>query len=160
MGRTLISRAGILLALVAVLAAMGVLRLPWGDPVFQVSGATVLVYMIWSVLAGARCACSGRSPARLCLYAVLLVSAVDSFLLRLTVVDGLIPLRWAGTALLAAGCTFGLLPRRSSSRYAPAMQLIGLAIGLGSAAGAACAVLASVIALKSPECAAPGDDQG
>jgi hypothetical protein len=153
-----IVRLLILAVMLAALGATGLLTfdLPWSDPGFQVSGATVLIYLSWS-LAGARCACSGRSPARLALYAVLLVSAVDSFLLRLSSVEGLVPLRWVGAAILAAGCVLSLLNRRSAARFGSSLQCIGLALGLGSIAGTACAAFASVIILRAPE--GPGADE-
>lgn len=143
-----------------MLAVSGVVpvRLPWSDPDFQVSGATVLIYLAWS-LAGSRCACGARSAVRLSLYAVLLVSSVDSFVARLTLVHGLFPLRWLGAAALAAGCVLTVLPGRAGGRLGTILQCAGLALGLGSLAGTACAAMAAVVILGSAEHAVTGDGE-
>jgi hypothetical protein len=137
----LLVRFVILAVVVAVLAAAGLIdfgTLPWGSDDFRASGAAVLLYLVWS-LTEKRPGTDGLDPSRLALYTVLLVSAVDSFLLRLTVWRGLFAIRYAGTVLFAAGCALRLAagPRRSLRllRAGRILQLVGLPAGLGSAAG-------------------------
>ncbi len=137
------------LAVLAVLAATGVVDvsvLPWGNGEFQTSLAVVLVYLFWSASG------SGEDGAdRTAMYAVLLVSTIDSFLLRMTVFGGLLPLRWAGVALLTAGSAMRVLHRRRIGVYRAGrvMQLFGIPLGLGSLAGIVVAAFPGLVfALK------------
>lgn len=123
---------------IALLAAAGVIDLsllPWEDTDFRVTLACIAIYLVWSVLESG----SPTESSRITLYAVLLVSVIDSFLLRLTVFHGLFPLRWAGAILLAAGCAariYGLRREKENLlRWGRAMQMPGLAVGLGSISG-------------------------
>lgn len=126
------------LAVIAGLAFFGIIDLsllPLEDPDFQATLATIGIYMIWSVLESGR----ETNSSRITLYAVLLVSALDTFLLELTNFSGLMYLRWAGVFLLAAGCIARLLAIRSKNRillrYGRIGQEFGVALGLGSIAG-------------------------
>ncbi|MFO7626078.1 MAG: hypothetical protein R6V62_02315 [Candidatus Fermentibacteraceae bacterium] len=136
-------------AVLAVLAATGVVDislLPWHNGDFQASLAVVLVYLFWSATS------SGEDGAdRTAMYAVLLVSTIDSFLLRMTVFSGLLPLRWAGVALLAAGSAMRVLHRRRIGVYRTGrvMQLFGIPLGLGTLAGVVVAAFPGLVfALK------------
>ncbi|MCK5130916.1 MAG: hypothetical protein KAR40_02045 [Candidatus Sabulitectum sp.] len=135
------------LAVVAGLAYFGVIDLsllPMEDPDFQATLATVGVYMIWSVLESGR----ETDSSRITLYAVLLVSALDTFLLGLTNFSGLMYLRWAGVLLLTSGCAARLLAIRSRNiiflRYGRIAQSFGIALGLGSIAGMVIAIFPGI----------------
>ncbi|PIE51573.1 hypothetical protein CSA37_11260 [Candidatus Fermentibacteria bacterium] len=120
------------LAVVAVLHFAGIINLsilPFEDADFQITLVTVIIYLVWSVLDGGTAADSSR----ITLYAVLLVSVLDAFLLRLTVFSELIWFRWAGTVILAAACTARLTGKLPV--YSRVGQMTGFALGLGSVAG-------------------------
>lgn len=137
------------LAVVAVLVITGLVdlaSLPWRNGDFQVSLAVVLVYLFWSAGGG-----DSQGADRTAIYAVLLVSAVDSFLLRLTSFQGLFVLRWAGVVLLAAGSVLRARHRGNlmSFRAGRVMQLFGIPLGLGTLAGMAVAAFPGLVfALK------------
>jgi hypothetical protein len=136
------------IAVLAVLAVTGLIdisSLPLHNPDFQVSLAVVLVYLFWSASGGGE-----HGADRTALYAVLLVSAVDSFLLRATVFSGLFPLRWAGVGLLVAGSVARLAHRGSVRRFRTGrvLQLFGLSLGLASIAGLVVAVPGLVMASR------------
>lgn len=146
MNRGVALRAFLLAAVLLVLDRSGIVRLdlPWGSPDFQVSGATVLVYLVWSVFGAGFEPGTGRSPSRIALYIVLLVGAVDCFVLMPAstlephlVLRDLIPVRWTGVALLAAGSVIHALSgaRPSRFRVARLMQMDGIALGFGSPLG-------------------------
>ncbi len=94
------------------------------------------MYLIWSVLES-----SARADAsRITLYAVLLVSVLDAFLLRITAFSGFMAIRWAGVAILAAGCSLRIASLKaegsnSLSRSGRALQMVGLALGSGFPGG-------------------------
>ncbi len=152
------ARILVLAGVVALLWATGLLELnlPWADPVFQVSGACVAVYLLWSLTEGGRKR-PGTTRSQLAMYVVLLVSALDSFVLDITVFVQPLPLRWVGAVLLLAGCALRLAAVYGSTsklllRAGRAMQLVGLPLGLGSVSGLAVgAVPGMVVALKSDE---------
>jgi len=137
------------LAVLAVLAATGLVDLsvlPWHSGDFQASLAVVLVYLFWSA-SGSR----EDGADRTAMYAVLLVSTIDSFLLRMTVFGGLLPLRWAGVALLAAGSVMRVLHGRRTGvfRAGRVLQLFGIPLGLGTLAGIVVAAFPGLVfALK------------
>lgn len=130
------------IAVIAVLNFAGIIDLsllPWNNPDFQATLATVAVYLIWSVLES-----STRTDAsRITLYAVLLVSVLDAFLLRITAFSGFMAVRWAGVFLLTAGCSLRLYAIKSAkpsfSGFGRIGQMLGLGMGLGSIAGTAVA---------------------
>lgn len=135
------------LAVIAVLAYAGIIdlsMLPLEDPDFQATLATVGIYMIWSVLENN----TQTNSSRITLYAVLLVSAIDTFLLRITAFPGLMFLRWTGVVLLAAGCLARLISLRNGSisflRYGRIFQQLGVALGLGSIAGVVIAIFPGI----------------
>lgn len=131
------------LAVIVILNMAGIINLsllPLENPDFQATLATVVVYLIWSVLESN----VQTDGSRITLYAVLLVSVLDSFLLRLTAFTGPIIIRWLGVAVLTAGCAARLVghPRENNllMRRGRAAQMIGLALGLGSIAGVVLAI--------------------
>ncbi|MCD4708021.1 MAG: hypothetical protein K8S62_09820 [Candidatus Sabulitectum sp.] len=135
------------LAVIAGLAFFGIIDLsllPLEDPDFQATLATIGVYMIWSVLESGR----ETDSSRITLYAVMLVSALDTFLLGLTNFSGFMYLRWTGVLLLAFGCAARLLAIRSKSRiflrYGRISQELGVALGLGSIAGVVIAIFPGI----------------
>jgi hypothetical protein len=122
------------------------LHLPWGSPDFQVSGATVLAYLAWSVAGAGFEPGRGRSPSRIALYVVLLVSSIDCFVLMPAstlephlLLRGLMPVRWAGLALFVTGSVMHAMSsgRPSLFRIARSIQMDGIALGLGSLLGLA-----------------------
>lgn len=137
------------MAVLAVLALTGLIdlsTLPWEDPDFRVSLAVVIVYLLWSVSGNRE-----EGADRAGLYAVLLVSTVDSFLLRVSVFQGLYPLRWAGVAVLCAGSVIRVARRSDLGllRAGRIMQMTGLSLGLGSLIGMGVAAFPGLIlALK------------
>ena len=132
---------------IAALAFSGIIDLsllPWENPDFQATLATVGIYMIWSVLESG----TETDSSRITLYAVLLVSALDTFLLRLTAFSGLMYLRWAGVLLLTSGCIARLTALRGKNitflRYGRIGQELGIALGLGSIAGTVIALFPGI----------------
>jgi hypothetical protein len=147
-----------------VLWALGVVHLedlPWDSGDFRVSGATVIVYLLWSTSEMRRRG-GGQTPALpfAVFYAVLLVSAVDSFLLRLTAYEGPLVLRWSGTVVFAAGSAVRLRALGRTDvrllRIGRLLQLAGLPVALGSIAGSAAAVLMGVPGSHGEELPARG----
>lgn len=165
MSRNSVFRLAAFVVFLAALRLAGLVTfdLPWSDTGFQVTGATTLLYLAWA-LAGPR----GSSPAGgstgaagMARYAVLLVSAVDGLLLDLTPIPGPLWIRWAGPASFAAGAALGIARRDGSPKAAEALRLCGLAVGFGSIAGLAVAIIAAAAGARSPDGdAAPpaGDD--
>ncbi len=146
MSRNSVIRLAAFVVFLAALRLAGLITfdLPWGDTGFQVTGATTLLYLAWS-LAGPReapPAGGAGGTAGMARYAVLLVSAVDGLLLDLTPIPGPGWIRWAGPASFAAGAALGMARREGSSRAAEALRLCGLATGFGSIAGVVTAVIA------------------
>lgn len=138
------------LALIGLLWALDVIdlsSLPWDSQEFRAGGATVLVYLAWSAWES-RYRRGSVGSAYAVFYAVLLVTALDSFLLELTTWSEPSALRWAGLFVFAAGCGFRIQAYRSSSsgmlRTGRLLQLAGLPVALGSIAGLALAVLAGI----------------
>jgi hypothetical protein len=138
--------AAALLAVLWVLGAIHLEDLPWDSSEFRVSGVTVAIYLAWSG-AEMRRRGGGQTPALpfAVFYAVLLVSAVDSFLLRLTAYGGPWVLRWAGVLAFAAGSAMRLRSIRRTDvrllRTGRLLQLAGLPVALGSLAGSAVGIL-------------------
>jgi hypothetical protein len=133
-------------AVIAGLAYFGIIdlsMLPTEDPDFQATLATISIYMLWSALES-----RGTDSSRITLYAVLLVSAIDTFLLGLTDFPGLMYLRWTGVGLLAAGCVLRFLAQRTGNpvllRSGRIGQELGVALGLGSFAGTVVAVFPGI----------------
>lgn len=134
-------------AVIILLSAAGIIdlsMLPWNDTDFQVTLATIVVYLVWSVLSGSSRADAGR----ITLYAVLLVSILDSFMLRITAFREPFAGRWAGVAILTAGCVLREAYSRGTGRSAGAAgrigQMSGLALGLGSLAGLAVSIFPGI----------------
>jgi hypothetical protein len=135
------------IAVIVVLNMAGIIDLsllPWETPDFQATLATVVIYLIWSVAESSATA----DASRITLYAVLLVSVLDAFLLRLTAFSGYMAFRWAGAALLAAGCLLRAAARRRGradhASHGRIAQMLGLALGLGSLAGTAVALFPGI----------------
>jgi len=143
-------RSLIVLALLAVLWLAGIIdlsTLPWDSPDFQVSGGTVLLYLLWSAAEMNRRRGTDSLPYTV-FYAVLLVSAVDGFLLEITTFGRPMLLRWAGLGLFAAGSASRLRSYSLNSvnllRSGRYLQLAGLPLALGSISGIAVAALAGL----------------
>jgi len=135
------------LAVIAGLAYFGIIDLsllPMDDPNFQATLATVGIYMLWSILESVR----DTDTSRITLYAVLLVSALDTFLLELTSFSGHMYIRWAGVLLLVSGCFVRLLALKTGNtmllRLGRVGQDLGVALGLGSIAGTVVAVFPGI----------------
>ncbi len=135
------------LVVIAGLAYFGVIDLsllPMDDPNFQATLATIGIYMLWSILESVR----DTDSSRITLYAVLLVSALDTFLLELTNFSGHMYIRWAGVFLLVSGCLARLLALKTGNRtllrLARIGQELGVALGLGSIAGTVIAVFPGI----------------
>ena len=135
------------LLVIVVLAVLGIIDLsilPMHDPDFQVTLATVAVYMVWSVFEDK----TEANSSRITLYAILLVSALDSFLLNLTAFTNPVFIRWSGVLFLFAGCALRLIALRSKNlqflRYGRILQGFGIATGLGSIAGVVIAIFPGI----------------
>ena len=89
---------------------------------------------------------SGFLPTRY--NGVALRGAADAFLLRMTAFSGFMAVRWAGVAILAAGCALRIASFKGEgtalSRPGRALQMVGLALGLGSLAGTAVALFPGI----------------
>lgn len=148
----MVVRLGIVFVVLGALWILGAINLdnlPWDSQEFRVSSAAVVCYLFWSA-SESRSKTGGGSYSTpyAVFYIVLLVSAVDSFLLRLTAYGPPWPLRWAGLVLFAAGSVVRLVAFRNRSsgllRTGRLLQLAGLPVALGSIAGSATALLAGV----------------
>lgn len=129
------------IALIAALWIFGIIHLedlPWHSGEFQVCGVTVVLYLFWSAAESKLRAGDGGFPY-IVFYVVLLVSAIDSFLLQLTSYGPPWILRWTGVVLFTAGsvCRLGAFRRNSDKilRLGRFLQLAGLPVALGSIAG-------------------------
>lgn len=146
----MIFRSVAILVLLGLLWAFGLVDLgglPWHSPDFRVGGATVLVYLAWSAWESRYRKGPDNLPY-LVFYGVLLVSALDGFLLELTTWSSPWILRWAGLAMFTAGCILrGAAYSRESVRilrYGRVLQLAGLPVALGSIAGTVVALAAGI----------------
>ncbi len=146
----MIIKSVLIIAVIAVLSVLGVIHLedlPWQSREFQVCGITVLIYLFWSAAESKFRGGRGGLPYTV-FYAVLLVSAVDSFLLQLTAYGSPWILRWTGAALFAAGSTIRLAAFRYNSvralRLGRFCQLAGLPVAFGSIIGTVVALSAGI----------------
>lgn len=146
----MVLRSIAILALIGVLWLLGIIdleTLPWHSKEFQICGIAVLLYLFWSA-AESKYRGGSQSLPYTVFYAVLLVSAVDSFLLELTTYDSPWILRWAGLILFAAGSFIRLAAYRSRSvnnlRLGRYLQLAGLPVALGSIIGTVVALAAGI----------------
>ena len=156
--KTLLKRFILLAAAIAAMSLLGIadLNLPLDDPDFQVSGAIVLLYLIWS----AQESSYGRREMNLSmigLYATLLVSVLDSFLIRATVFHilfgrQLILVRWVGVIVFLTGFIMRWIAvRKSSKKLLTAgriWQLIGIPSALGSIAGLVVGCIPGVLSAR------------
>ena len=145
----MVFRSIAVLALVGVLWLLGIIdpgALPLHSREFQLCGVTVLLYLFWSAAESKRGG-SASLPYTV-FYAVLLVSAVDSFLLGLTAYGPPWVLRWAGVVLFTSGSIVRLAAYRTRSvrnlRLGRYLQLAGLPVALGSIAGTVVAIAAGI----------------
>jgi len=146
----MVFRSIAVLALIGVLWVLGIIdpsALPLHSRDFQICGATVLLYLFWSAAESKYRGGSASLPYTV-FYAVLLVSAVDSFLLELTTYGSPWVLRWAGLVLFACGSVMRLTAYRTRSvrrlRLGRYLQLAGLPVALGSIAGTVIALAAGI----------------
>jgi hypothetical protein len=146
----MILRSIAVLVLIGVLWLFGIIdleTLPLHSMQFQVCGTTVLLYLFWSASESRYRGGSASLPYTV-FYAVLLVSAIDSFLLELTTYGPPWILRWAGAGLFAAGSFARLSAYRRSSvsllRLGRYLQLAGLPVALGSISGTVIAAAAGI----------------
>lgn len=161
----MIFRSILVLVLIGLLWALGAVdlrALPWNSIEFQVSGATVLAYLIWSAWESRYRVRSASLPYAV-FYSVLLVSAVDGFLLELTTWGSPWILRWAGLFIFAAGSAFRISAFRLRSvaglRLGRYLQLAGLPVALGSLAGLVLALVAGLPGSIHEELDLPGPEE-
>lgn len=137
----------VLLGLLWVLGVIDPGGLPWESQEFRVSGATVVVYLAWSALETVFRRGRAGLPYAV-FYSVLLVTALDSFLLEITTWSSPWSLRWIGLLLFAAGCVLRIRAFRLGSagllRTGRYLQLAGLPTALGSIAGLVLAAVAGI----------------
>ncbi|MEN8208677.1 MAG: hypothetical protein ABFR50_05425 [Candidatus Fermentibacteria bacterium] len=160
----MVFRSITVLALIGVLWLLGVIdpsALPLHSREFQICGVTVLLYLFWSAAESKYRAGSASLPYTV-FYAVLLVSAVDSFLLGLTAYGPPWLLRWGGVALFASGSILRLTAYRTGSvrrlRLGRYIQLAGLPVALGSIAGTVVALAAGIPGSINEELVAPDEE--
>ena len=153
------------LALIGVLWLLGIIdpgALPLHSKEFQLSGVTVLLYLFWSAAESKYRGGSASLPYTV-FYAVLLVSAVDSFLLDLTTYGPPWFLRWAGIVLFTSGSILRLVAYRKRSvrdlRLGRYLQLAGLPVALGSIAGTIIAIAAGIPGSINEELSIPDDEE-
>ncbi len=147
----MVLRSIAVIALIGVLWILGVIdleTLPVDSTEFQVCGVTVLLYLFWSAAESKYRRGGSASLPYTVFYAVLLVSAVDSFLLGLTSYGPPWILRWAGVVLFASGSTIRLTAQKQRSvkylRIGRFLQLAGLPVALGSITGTVVALAAGI----------------
>jgi len=162
----MVLRSIAILALVGVLWLLGVIdleTLPWHSKEFQICGVTVLLYLFWSASESKYRGGSASLPYTV-FYAVLMVSALDSFLLELTTYDSPWILRWAGAFLFAAGSFTRMVAYRSRSvkclRLGRYLQLAGLPVALGSIIGTVVALAAGIPGSINEELNRPDEEGG
>lgn len=164
MSRNPVIRLAAFVVFLAALRLAGLITfdLPWGDTGFQVTGATTLLYLAWALAGprGSSAAGGTGGTAGMALYAVLLVSAVDGLLLRLTPIPGPGWIRWAGPAAFAAGAALGIARREGSPKAALALRLCGLAAGFDSMAGLAVAAIALAAGARAHDAGGSPDAGG
>lgn len=164
MSRNSVIRLAAFVVFLAALRLAGLITfdLPWADTGFQVTGITTLLYLAWSLAGprGASPAGGTGGPAVMARYAVLLVSAVDGLLLELTPIPGPGWIRWAGPVSFATGAALGMARRKGFSRTSEALRLCGLAVGFGSIAGLAVAVIALAAGARAAGDTGPAADDG
>ncbi len=160
----MIFRSIAVLALIGVLWILGIIdpsALPLDSRDFQICGATVLLYLFWSASESKYRGGSASLPYTV-FYAVLLVSAVDSFLLELTTYGSPWVLRWTGLVLFACGSLMRLAAYRTRSvrrlRLGRYLQLAGLPVALGSIAGTVIALAAGIPGSIHEELDSPDDE--
>ncbi len=146
----MVFRSIAILILIGVLWLLGIIdpgALPLHSREFQLCGATVLLYLFWSAAESKYRGGSASLPYTV-FYAVLLVSAIDSFLLDLTTYGPPWVLRWAGVVLFTFGSIVRLTAYRTRSvrqlRLGRYLQLAGLPVALGSIAGTVVAAAAGI----------------
>lgn len=146
----MIIRFVLIIAVIAVLSVLGVIHLedlPWHSMEFQICGITVLVYLFWSATESKFRGGQGGLPYTV-FYAVLLVSVVDSFLLRLTAYSSPWILRWAGAVLFISGSVIRITAFKRNSvrllRLGRYCQLAGLPVAFGSVIGTVVALSAGI----------------
>lgn len=171
MNRSLAVRLLFMLLAVAALRAAGLVTfdLPWREPAFLASGATVLVYLAWS-LAGARPEPgAGFGLHRIALYSVLAVSAFDGFIFLPgsdlpvhTLLRDIYPARFTGVVMLATGSTLDLLSKGGRRLALPAvmLQMDGFALGLGSVAGILASCAGALLAVYGLRTGRDSEDEG
>ncbi|MCD4776045.1 MAG: hypothetical protein K8S15_08370 [Candidatus Aegiribacteria sp.] len=162
----MVLRSIAILALIGVLWLLGIIdleTLPWHSNEFQICGVTVLLYLFWSASESKYRGGSASLPYTV-FYAVLLVSAVDSFLLELTSYGSPWILRWAGVALFTSGSLTRLAAYRNRSvkclRLGRYLQLAGLPVALGSIAGSVVALTAGIPGSIHEELDRPEEEGG
>jgi hypothetical protein len=162
----MVLRSIAILVLIGMLWLLGVIdleTLPWHSNEFQICGVTVLLYLFWSA-SESKYRGDSESLPYIVFYAVLLVSAVDSFLLELTTYDSLWILRWAGVVLFAAGSLIRVAAYRSRSvnnlRLGRYLQLAGLPVALGSITGTVVALAAGIPGSIHEELDRPDEESG
>ncbi|NOQ23333.1 MAG: hypothetical protein GQ565_11895 [Candidatus Aegiribacteria sp.] len=160
----MVLRSIAVLALIGMLWLLGIIdpeTLPLHSSEFQLCGATVLLYLFWSAAESKYRGGSSNLPYTV-FYAVLLVSAVDSFLLGLTTYGPPWVLRWAGVILFTSGSIMRLAAYRTRSvrhlRLGRYLQLAGLPVALGSIAGTVVAIAAGIPGSIKEELNQPDED--
>lgn len=146
------------MAVVSAVGALGFLDLPWGDQSFQVSGLSVVLYFSWSLF--------GRRPGEKEMdlpnalsYMVLLISALDSFLVGMTTFEGPWLLRWAGLGILSVGIMWCMENQGRLPHYAGrALLLLGFPLGLGSISGTVAGALAGAVIVVDGRSESEGRD--
>jgi hypothetical protein len=136
-----------LLGLLWLIGAIDLGSLPWHSSDFRISGATVIVYLVWSALESRYRGGISSLPYAV-FYSVLLISALDGFLLEITTWQSPVILRWTGLVFFTVGSVLRLGAYREGStdrlRLGRYFQLAGLPTALGSIAGLAVAVFAGI----------------
>ena len=160
----MVLRSVAVLVLIGVLWLLGIIdpgALPVHSREFQLCGTTVLLYLFWSTAESKYRGGSSSLPYTV-FYAVLLVSAVDSFLLGLTTYGPPWVLRWTGVVLFTSGSIMRLAAYRiRSARYLRLgryLQLAGLPVALGSIAGTVVAIAAGIPGSIKEELNQPDED--
>ncbi len=152
----MIVRIGIVIVVLAVLWVLGAINpaeLPWQNRNFQIIGLTLLAFIIWSGIESRSRISPYSSLPEVVFTVALVISAVDSFVLELTVIQESYFFRWAGLGLFVLGIVSRVYASRKGiltyHRVGRIFLLIGLPVAFGSLLGLVLAVVAGIpIALR------------
>ncbi len=154
----MIVRIGVVILVLGVLWVLGAIdpgQLPWQNQDFQITGITLLAFIVWSGFESRMRDNLYSNLASVVFTVVLVISAVDSFLLELTVIREPFLIRWIGLGIFVLGAVLRIYSMQKDTllhhRIGRILLLIGLPTALGSMFGLALASVAGIPAALREE---------